>query len=80
MSIVLYPNIVQIIISFFVTIPCHTYKDRFYVTHYFKKRCSCKSWNAQLDELMRKICHFQQNALLSFRYSTYDIDRTLGEL
>ena len=29
---------------------------------YLKKcRLECKSWNAQVDESLRKICHYEQN-------------------
>ena len=26
-----------------------------------RKKGSCKSWNAQIDKSLRKICHYQQN-------------------
>ena len=37
------------------------YKDRFEVDTTLRNKGYCKSWNAQIDKSLLKICHYQHN-------------------
>ena len=42
----------------------HTRTDFGYTAQFdttLRNKCYCKSWNAQIDKSLRKICHYQQN-------------------
>ena len=75
MCIVFCSNIVQITMCFFVPCPfaidasscmklMHTrtdFKLHSTIETTLRNKCYCKSWNAQKDKSLRKICHYRQN-------------------